>query len=220
MSRPTPGQVRHVGERESRRVAEEAREAGWHRPSFGKQLFLGDFRLDLIYPHPRPSELAIQRGEEFCARLRAFCETSVSGAQIELDALVPDEVVKGLAALGAFGMKIAPEHGGLGLTNLCYNRALVIAGSASPAVAAMLSAHQSIGVPQPLALFGTDEQKQRYLPRCARGEISAFLLTEPDVGSDPARLSMTATPSADGSEYLLDGVKLWTTNGVVADLLV
>jgi len=152
--------------------------------------------------------------------MREFCEASVDGAQIERDALVPDQVVKGLAALGAFGMKIAPEYGGLGLTNLYYNRALMIAGSASPALTAMLSAHQSIGVPQPLALFGTDEQKQRYLPRCARGEISAFLLTEPDVGSDPARLGMTATPSPDGSEYILDGVKLWTTNGVVANLLV
>jgi hypothetical protein len=209
-----------VGERESRRVAEEAREAEWHRPSFGKQLYLGDFRLDLIYPHPSPSDEASLRGEAFCAQLREFCETSVNGAQIERDALVSDEVVKGLAALGAFGMKIAPEYGGLGLTNLYYNRALVIAGSASPAVAAMLSAHQSIGVPQPLALFGTDEQKARYLPRCARGEISAFLLTEPDVGSDPARLSMTATPSSDSSEYVLDGVKLWTTNGVIASLLV
>src|SRR5215813_13588317 len=152
--------------------------------------------------------------------MREFCETSVDGALIEREARIPDEVVKGLAALGAFGMKIAPEYGGMGLTNLYYNRALITAGSVSPALAAMLSAHQSIGVPQPLALFGTDDQKQRYLPRCARGEISAFLLTEPDVGSDPARLSTTATPSADGSEYVLDGVKLWTTNGVVADLLV
>src|SRR6266702_5080026 len=213
-------QAQDVGEREARQVAEEAREAGWHRPSFGKQLFLGDFRLDLIHPHPRPSDEAAARGEEFCSRMQAFCEESVDGSQIERDAQIPDDVVKGLAALGAFGMKIAPEYGGLGLTNLYYNRALMIAGSVSPAVAALLSAHQSIGVPQPLALFGTDEQKQHYLPRCARGEISAFLLTEPDVGSDPARLSTTATPSADGSEYVLNGVKLWTTNGAVADLLV
>ncbi len=212
--------VRNVGEQQSRQVAEEAREAAWQRPSFGKQLYLGNFRLDLIYPHPRPSEEATQRGEQFCARVREFCETSVDGALIERDALIPDEVVKGMAAIGAFGMKIAPRYGGLGLTNLYYNRALMIVGSASPALSAMLSAHQSIGVPQPLALFGTDEQKERYLPRCARGEISAFLLTEPDVGLDPARLSMTATPSQDGSEYVLDGVKLWTTNGVVANLLV
>jgi alkylation response protein AidB-like acyl-CoA dehydrogenase len=220
MSTPQADRVRIVGEREARRTAEEAREAGWRQPSFGKQLFLGDLRLDLIHPHPRPDEESSRRGEEFCARLREFCEASVDGALIERDARIPNDVVKGLAAIGSFGMKIAPEYGGLGLSHLYYNRALIIAGSASPAIAALLSAHQSIGVPQPLALFGTDEQKQRYLPRCARGEISAFLLTEPDVGSDPARLSTTATPSADGSAYVLDGVKLWTTNGVVADLLV
>jgi len=213
-------QAQDVGEREARQVAEEAREAGWQLPSFGKQLFLGDFRLDLIHPHPRPGGEAVRRGEEFCARMREFCGSSVDGALIEREAQIPDEVVKGLAALGAFGMKIAPEYDGLGLTNLYYSRALVIATSASPALMALLSAHQSIGVPQPLALFGTDEQKQRYLPRCARGEISAFLLTEPDVGSDPARLTTTATPSDDGSQYVLSGVKLWTTNGVVADLLV
>src|SRR6266699_2293308 len=210
----------HVSERHARQVAEAARESAWLQPSFGKQLFLGDFQLGLIHPQPPPDEDLARRGEEFCARLREFCETSVSGEVIERDAKIPDEVIKGLADLGAFGMKISPEYGGLGLTNLYYNRALIIAGSASPAVAALLSAHQSIGVPQPLALFGTDEQKQRYLPRCARGEISAFLLTEPDVGSDPARLSTTATPSEDGSQYVLNGVKLWTTNGVIADLLV
>src|SRR6266699_7014023 len=220
MSNQQTGSTRNVGEREARQVAEEARESGWQKPSFGKQLYLGDFRLDLIHPHPRPDEAAVRRGEEFCARMREFCETQVDGALIERDARIPDEVVKGLAGLGAFGMKIAPEYGGLGLTNLYYNRALIIAGSASPVLAALLSAHQSIGVPQPLALFGTDDQKQRYLPRCARGEISAFLLTEPDVGSDPARLSTMATPSEDGSQYVLDGVKLWTTNGVIADLLV
>ena len=117
-------------------------------------------------------------------------------------------------------MKIPEEYGGLGLSHVYYNRALMLAGSASPASRALLSAHQSIGVPQPVKLFGTEEQKQRYLPRCARGDISAFLLTEPDVGSDPARLRTTATPTEDGSAYVLNGVKLWTTNGVVADLLV
>jgi alkylation response protein AidB-like acyl-CoA dehydrogenase len=220
MNSPQADRVRHVGEQEARQTAEEAREAGWRQPSFGKQLFLGDFQPGLIHPHPVPGEESTRRGEQFCARLREFCEASVDGALIERDAQIPDDVVKGLAAIGSFGMKIAPEYGGLGLSNLYYNRALIIVGSASPAIAALLSAHQSIGVPQPLALFGTDEQKQQYLPRCARGEISAFLLTEPDVGSDPARLNTTATPSDDGSEYVLDGVKLWTTNGVVADLLV
>ena len=101
-----------------------------------------------------------------------------------------------------------------------YNKALMLAGSASPAISVLLSAHQSIGVPEPIKMFGTEEQKQRFLPRCARSDISAFLLTEPDVGSDPARLGTTAVPTEDGSAYILNGVKLWTTNGVVADLLV
>jgi alkylation response protein AidB-like acyl-CoA dehydrogenase len=209
-----------VSEAEARRVAEEAREAAWLRPSFGKQLFLGDFQLGLIHPYPEPDPELEERGRAFCERLAEFCAREVNGAAIDNDARIPDEVVKGLAALGAFGMKIPPEYGGLGLSQLAYSRALMIVSSASPAVGALLSAHQSIGVPQPLALFGTQEQKRRFLPRCARGEISAFLLTEPDVGSDPARLGATAVPSADGSEYTLNGVKLWTTNGVIADLLV
>jgi alkylation response protein AidB-like acyl-CoA dehydrogenase len=209
-----------VGEAEARRVAEEARESAWLRPSFGKQLFLGDFQLGLIHPYPELDPELEERGKAFCERLTEFCARTVNGAIIENDAKIPDEVVKGLADLGAFGMKISPEYGGLGLSQLFYNRALIIVSSASSALGALLSAHQSIGVPQPLALFGTEEQKQRFLPRCARGEISAFLLTEPDVGSDPARLGTAAVPSEDGSEYLLNGVKLWTTNGVVADLLV
>ncbi len=216
---PTTGQPQ-VSEAQARKVAEEARETGWALPSFGKQLFLGDFQLDLIHPHPVPDEEARKRGEEFCQRMREFCEANVDAALIEREGKLPDETIKGLAAIGAFGMNIPKAYGGLGLTHLYYGRALMIGGSASPAISAVLSAHQSIGVPQPVAQFGTEAQKQEYLPRCARGEISAFLLTEPDVGSDPARLSTTAVPSADGSEYVMNGVKLWSTNGTIADLAV
>ncbi|MFF0788597.1 acyl-CoA dehydrogenase family protein [Streptomyces spiralis] len=207
-----------VTEREARQVAEAAREQDWRRPSFAKELFLGRFRLDLIHPHPLPADDDVQRGEEFLAKLRDFCETKIDPVRIERDARIPDEVVTGLKELGALGMKIDTKYGGLGLTQVYYNKALALVGSASPAIGALLSAHQSIGVPQPLKLFGTPEQKETFLPRCARTDISAFLLTEPDVGSDPARLATTAVP--DGDDYVLDGVKLWTTNGVVADLLV
>ncbi|MGW1277305.1 acyl-CoA dehydrogenase family protein [Streptomyces tsukubensis] len=207
-----------VTEREARQVAEAAREQDWRKPSFAKELFLGRFRLDLIHPHPLPAGEDVRRGEEFLSRLRAFCESSVDGALIEREDRIPDEVIDGLRELGALGMKIDPKYGGLGLTQVYYNKALALVGSASPAIGALLSAHQSIGVPQPLKLFGTQEQKDAFLPRLARHDISAFLLTEPDVGSDPARLAATALP--DGDEYVLDGVKLWTTNGVVADLLV
>jgi alkylation response protein AidB-like acyl-CoA dehydrogenase len=207
-----------VTEREARQVAEAARETEWGKPSFGKELFLGRFRLDLIHPHPRPAEDDVRRGEDFLARFGAFLRAEVDPLEIERNAKIPDRVVKGLAHLGAFGMHIPREYGGLGLSHLYYVRALSMAGQASAAINALLSAHQSIGVPQPLALAGTEEQKRRYLPRCAKGEISAFLLTEPDVGSDPARMRATAVPTEDG--YVLNGTKLWTTNGVVASLLV
>ncbi|MFE2419176.1 acyl-CoA dehydrogenase family protein [Streptomyces hokutonensis] len=207
-----------VTEREARQVAEAAREQDWRKPSFAKELFLGRFRLDLIHPHPLPPDEDVRRGEEFLAKLRVFCETEIDAARIEREARIPDEVIAGLKELGALGMKIDTKYGGLGLTQVYYNKALALAGSACPAVGVLLSAHQSIGVPQPLKLFGTDEQKAEFLPRCARTDISAFLLTEPDVGSDPARLATSAAP--DGDSYVLDGVKLWTTNGVIADLLV
>ena len=214
----TPSSRPTVTEREARQVAEAAREQDWRKPSFAKELFLGRFRLDLIHPHPLPADDDVQRGEEFLAKLRDFCETKIDGSVIERDARIPDQVITGLKELGAFGMKIDTKYGGLGLTQVYYNKALALVGSANPAIGALLSAHQSIGVPQPLKMFGTQEQKDTFLPRCARTDISAFLLTEPDVGSDPARLATTAVP--EGDDYVLDGVKLWTTNGVVADLLV
>lgn len=215
---PAPQHQAKVSEREARQVAEAAREQDWRKPSFAKELFLGRFRLDLIHPHPLPADEDAQRGEEFLAKLRDFCETKIDSARIEREAKIPDETVNGLKELGALGMKIDTKYGGLGLTQVYYNKSLALVGSASPAIGALLSAHQSIGVPQPLKLFGTQEQKDAFLPRCARTDISAFLLTEPDVGSDPARLATMAVP--DGDDYVLDGVKLWTTNGVVADLLV
>jgi alkylation response protein AidB-like acyl-CoA dehydrogenase len=208
-----------VTERQSRAVAEAARETEWRKPSFGKELFLGRFRLDLIHPHPKPSADDARRGEAFLDKFESFLRTSVDPLAIERDARIPPEVMAGLAELGAFGMKIDEEYGGLGLSQVYYNRALELAGSVHAAISTLLSAHQSIGVPEPLKMFGTPEQKVKYLPRVAKDEVSAFLLTEPDVGSDPARLSTTAVPDPNG-DYVLNGTKLWTTNGVIAKLLV
>src|SRR3989440_6993595 len=196
----------------SRRVAEGARQREWTQPSFGRELFLGRLRLDLIHPYPRPRPEEVEKGEAFLGRLAKFLE-SVDPLQIERDSSIPDQVIKGLASLGAFGMNIAEEYGGLGLSQVYYNRALQLANSAHAALGALLSAHQSIGVPKPLKLFGTDEQKHRFLPRLARGEVSAFALTEPDVGSDPGRLEATARPTADGLAYIPNGTKISTTNG-------
>ncbi|MGC2655233.1 MAG: acyl-CoA dehydrogenase family protein [Mycobacterium sp.] len=212
-------QQAQISEEQARAVAEESRESGWDKPSFAKELFLGRFPLALINPFPQPSKDETARIAAFLDKLRDFLKT-IDGTVIERDAEIPDEYVKGLAELGCFGMKIPAEYGGLSLSQVGYNRALMLVSSVHPSLGALLSAHQSIGVPEPLKLAGTPEQKAKFLPRCAAGAISAFLLTEPDVGSDPARLASTATPVDGGQAYELEGVKLWTTNGVVADLLV
>lgn len=204
---------------DARAVAEAARDTSWDRPSFAKGLYLGSFDLSLVHPWPQAPADDVERGEAFMESLSAYCRT-MSGRRIERDARIPDEYLSGLAGLGVFGMKIPRDYGGLGLSLVYYGRALALLGSVHPSLGALLSAHQSIGVPEPVKVFGTPEQKREYLPRCAAGAVTAFLLTEPDVGSDPARMGSTAVPSEDGSSYVLDGVKLWTTNGVIAELVV
>jgi hypothetical protein len=209
-----------VTEQEARKVAEAARETEWKLPSFGKELFLGRFRLDLLYPQPEQDPEIAKKGDAFLAKLRDFLEERVDPFQIERDAKIPDEVLQGLKDLGCLGVKIPEEYGGLGLNQVYYNRALVLAGSWHSSLSTLLSAHQSIGAPEPLRLAGTEEQKRKYLPLVARTHISAFLLTEIDVGSDPARVGTAAVPTADGSGYVINGRKLWTTNGPIADVLV
>ncbi|MBI4545796.1 MAG: acyl-CoA dehydrogenase family protein [Gemmatimonadetes bacterium] len=209
-----------VSEREARAVAEAAREKEWQRPSFVGELFLGRLRLELIHPHPQPDPETEARTAAFLSRLDSFLREHVDPERIEREDRVPPAVIEGLRELGAFGIKIPREYGGLGLSQLGYGRAIARVSTRCAALGVWLSAHQSIGVPQPLKLFGTDEQKKRYLPRLARGAISAFALTEPDVGSDPARMSATAEPTDDGTAFILNGEKLWCTNGPVAELLV
>jgi alkylation response protein AidB-like acyl-CoA dehydrogenase len=209
----------HVTEKESLRVAEAARQTEWEQPSFMRELFLGRFRKDLVHPYPLPGA---ERPEftAFYNRLSDFLRDHVDAAEIDRTGEYPAHVLDGLRRLGAFGIRIPKEYGGLGLTHVEYGRVMTLLGSHCGNVSSLLSAHQSIGVPAPLLTFGTEELKRKYLPRCAAGEISAFALTEPEVGSDPARLSTTAVRTPDGSGYVLNGTKLWTTNGTIAKLLV
>ena len=207
-----------VTERESLKVAEASRQTEWEQPSFMRELFLGNFRLDLIHPYPLPKP---DRPEfaAFYASLQDLLRRTDS-AGIDATGEYPEDVLDELRRLGAFGMKIPREYGGLGFTNVEYQRVMQLLGSTDGNLVALLSAHQSIGVPQPLKLFGTPAQKKKYLPRCAAGEISAFALTEAHVGSDPARLSTTAEKTPSGDAYILNGTKLWCTNGTLARLLV
>ena len=214
----TPGPP--ASEQEAREVAEAAREKEWQAPSFVRELFEGSFRLDLVHPFPAPDPADLERARPFMERLERFMRERVDSDMIDREGKIPSYIVKGLGDIGAFGIKIPAEYGGLGLSQYSYTRAIALVTSQDGNLTALLSAAQSIGVPTPLKLFGTPEQKKRYLPRLARGAVSAFALTENQVGSDPAGLQTTATLSEDGSHYVLNGEKLWCTNGTIAELMV
>ena len=204
-----------VSEEESRRVAEESRETTWKKPSFMKELFLGNFRFDLIHPYPERTEWRPEF-EKFFDELSVFLRDTWDAVEVDHTGEYNPDHLRQLAEMGAFGMKIPTEYGGLGFDQLEYAQVMELLGVTDGNLTALLSAHQSIGVPQPLKLFGSEELKKKYLPRCASGEISAFALTEPEVGSDPARLTTSVKLSEDGSEYILNGTKLWCTNGTLA----
>jgi len=216
---PNGGKV-HVSEDDARRVAEDARQRKWDNATFVRDLFLGNLQLDLIHPYPDPDEFVSDECREFLSELKQFLETEVDSEKIDRDWKIPEHVIERLRKMRAFGLKIPKEYGGHGFGQVEYNRIMALLGSADGSLVALLSAHQSIGVPQPLKLFGSDEQKKKYLPRLAAGAISAFALTEDDVGSDPARLGTTCVLDESGNNYVLNGTKLWTTNGSIADMLV
>lgn len=209
-----------AGSPEALEVTEAARQAEWHYPSVVADLFMGRVRTDLVIPYPEQEEQDCREGDAFLAKLTPFLKERVDPDEIDRTGELPAAVIQGLAQLGCFGMKIPKTYGGLGLSQTNYNRVIQLIGSYCGSTTVWLSAHQSIGAPQPLMLFGTPEQKQQFLPRLAKGTISAFALTEPEVGSDPANMTTTATPVEGGQWYLLNGQKLWCTNGPVAEVIV
>lgn len=211
---------RQDAERRSIEVAEAAREAVWQRPSIVGQMYMGRLPGELLFPFPEQAPADRAAGDAVLARVATFLAEKVDADRIDETREIPPEVIDGLRQLGLFGIKISAEYGGLGLSQINYNRIMQLVASHCASTAVLLSAHQSIGVPQPLKLCGTPEQKAHYLPRLAAGAISAFALTEPGVGSDPSRMATLATPTEDGAAWLLNGEKLWISNGPVAELLI
>src|SRR6266850_8463974 len=211
-------EIKTQGAVEAMEVAEASRQTEWEKPSFVGDLFLGKLNLDLIHPFPEQPAADKAEGDAFLPRLERFLAENVDADGIDERGEYDYDLFEGFKQLGAWGMKIPKEYGGLGFSATNYNRAIGLVATWCGSTVAWLSAHQSIGVPQPLKLFGTPEQKKKYLPRCAAGAISAFALTEPHVGSDPASLSTTA--ERVGDNFVLNGEKLWCTDGTLAELLV
>jgi len=206
--------------RASLEFAEDSRETEWLHPSYSAMLYQGEVKWDLLHPFPRQSDDDRKTGDEFVAKLQSFLEEHYNADEVDQTGEIPEHVLKGLADLGCFAMKIPKKYDGLGLSQVNYNRALHLTGSYCGNLTALLSAHQSIGVPQPLLMFGTDAQKEKFLPRFRKGAISAFALTESNAGSDPRAMTTAAIPTEDGSHYVINGEKLWCTNGTKADIIV
>src|SRR5437764_1250123 len=217
---PPTAPERKVSADEAREVAEAAREQQWAAPSFVRDLFLGRLRMALIDPYPERDPEEVARAQPFLDKLARFVRDNVDSDRIDREGEIPDAVIAGLRDLGAFGIKVPREYGGLGLSQLSYMKAIELVSSVDGSLTALLSAHQSIGVPQPLKMFGNEAQKKKYFPRLAKGAISAFALTEHGVGSDPAAMETSAVPSDDGDAWILNGEQPWCTNGTKAELMV
>jgi len=208
------------GKRAALEVAEASRETQWRQPSFCSEMFMGRWRGDLMFPFPVQPEADKAEGDVHIGRIRDFLKAHLDPDEVDRTHEIPDEVMEGLARLGVFALKVPKEYGGLGLSQVNYNRIMMMIASYCGSTAVLASAHQSIGVPQPLKLFGTEEQKKKYFPWFVDGKISAFALTEPDVGSDPARMVTEAKLAEDGTHYILNGAKQWCTNSPVAAVFV
>jgi len=196
---------------------EEAREQ-IRGMSFMTDLFLGHPQFSWLVPSPEaPEEQRI--GEAYCEKVSSFLQDHVNPEEIERNAKIPDAVLAGLFDLGAFSMKIPKEYGGLGFSYKNYGRVLTLIAGWSNVLSLTVAVPQSIGIAMPILLFGNEEQKRTYLPRIVRNEISAFALTEPLTGSDAANVRTEAVLDTDGKTFLLNGEKLWCTNGPIAGFL-
>jgi alkylation response protein AidB-like acyl-CoA dehydrogenase len=201
-------------------LAEDSRETDWNQPSFVAEIFKGNFNWNLIHPFPYQTEEDKKIGDEFLVKLDKVLRETINPDEVDKKGEVPKAALDALAAIGAFGMKIPKKYDGLGFSVVNYNRAMSYVGSYCGSTAVWLSAHQSIGAPQPLKMFGTEEQKQKFLPRLAKGAVSAFALTEPNVGSDPANMITVAELSEDGKTYTINGEKIWITNGPDSEIMI
>lgn len=207
-------------EKESREIIEDAREIKPVQPSFSSLLFMGEFKPEMLFPYPEEDPEAKKEADQVIEKTIAILREKLDPDEVDEKGEIPQEVMDELKKLGLFSLKVPKEYGGLGFSQSAYNRIIMTIASYCASTAVLLSAHQSIGVPQPLKMFGNESQKKQFLPLFCRGAISAFALTEPDVGSDPARMVSEVIFSEKENCYILNGEKLWCTNGPIAEVIV
>ena len=204
---------------QQKKQAEELLFSGPQTLGFAKGLFFGHFNAPLLFPYPqlRAEEQGVV--DRAVAEVRQFLDASVDAAEIDRNADIPPAVVAGLGRLGVLGMTAPKEYGGRGFSQSAYLRIMELIGGHDSSVAVFVNAHHSIGI-RALVMFGTEEQKKRWLPGLVTGkELAAFALTEPEAGSDAANVQTMAAPTADGRGYVLNGEKRYITNGGIAQVL-
>lgn len=206
--------------RQALEIVEEARDKEYRQPSFAGQMFAGEFATSMVLPFPEQTEEDRKVGVDFTEKLMDYLREHLDPEEVDATRAIPQEVIDAMGKMGVFALKVPKEYGGLGFSQTNYNRVVMRVASYCGATAVLISAHQSIGVPQPVRMYGTEAQKKKFLPLFRQGKISAFALTEVDVGSDPAQMAAEAKKSSDGSHYILNGTKLWCTNGTIADIIV
>ena len=199
--------------------AEELLFAGPQAVGFAKGLFQGHFVSDWVMPYPRIGSAQQATLDKSLTELRQFLDESLDPVAIDREAEIPRGVIDGLGRVGVLGMTAPEEYGGRGFTQMANCKVLEEIGSRCASTSVFVNAHHSIGI-RALLLFGTHEQKQRWLPKLVTGEwLGAFALTEKEAGSDAANVQMTAHPSEDGSHYILNGEKRYITNAAIAQVL-
>lgn len=186
---------------------------------FAKALFFGKFKGELLYPYPTLAADKQTAADEMAAKVKSYADAHIDHMKIDRDARIPDSVIQGLADIGLYKLTIPPAYGGLGFGQQQYLKTMEILGGHDASVAVFVNAHHSIGV-RALCLFGTKEQQAKWLPGLYDGsKLCAFALTEPEAGSDAGNVQMTATPTDDGTAYILNGTKHYITNGGIAHIL-
>lgn len=204
---------------QQRKEAEDLLFSGPQTLGFAKGLFFGHFNAPLLFPYPQLSREEAAAGVHAEAEVRNYLDTHVDAAAIDRNAAIPPDVIAGLGRVGVLGMTAPKEYGGRAFSQLAYTRIMELIGGHCAGTAVFVNAHHSIGI-RALLLFGTKEQKDRWLPPLVSGEkLAAFALTETEAGSDASNVQTTAVPTADGKAYILNGTKRWITNGGVAQVL-
>lgn len=199
--------------------AEELLFSGPQQLGFAKGLYYGYFNGELIFPYPQLKAEEREKTDAKLKEVQEFCDKNIDAAKIDREARISQEVIDGLGRVGMLGATVPTQYGGLGFSQYAYCKMLEIIGSTDASVGIFVNAHQSIGA-RALLLEGTEEQRAKWLPGLASGkQIGAFALTEPEAGSDAGNVQTTAIPTADGSAYLISGLKHYITNAAFCDMM-